>query len=124
MLSRSVTVRSFATLPVLRVEAGSNSRTSASSSATGRCSTPRGDDELAGRDLRLAVRQLHPKRAADDEEQRIGVIVMMPDELALEPGKLDLLAVQLTHETGTPVIGEQGEFLGKVDNFYHGAPSA
>src|SRR5262249_16002716 len=40
--SSSGKVRSFCTLPVLRVEAGSNRRTWTSSSATGRCSTPRG----------------------------------------------------------------------------------
>src|SRR5262245_28339515 len=42
MRSKLATVRSFCTLPVFSVEAGSNSRTCASSSATGRCSTPRG----------------------------------------------------------------------------------
>src|SRR5262249_4253226 len=39
ILARFATVRSF---PVFRVEAGSNSRTWDSFSATGRCSTPRG----------------------------------------------------------------------------------
>src|SRR5688572_13061567 len=38
----SGTVRSLTTLPVLSVPAGSKSKTSTSSSATGRCSMPRG----------------------------------------------------------------------------------
>jgi N-acetylglutamate synthase-like GNAT family acetyltransferase len=42
MWSSCATVRSFRTLPVFRVVPGSNNSTCASSSATGRCSTPRG----------------------------------------------------------------------------------
>lgn len=41
-LCSCATVRSLTTLPVFRVEAGSNSRNQHSSSATGLCSTPRG----------------------------------------------------------------------------------
>jgi hypothetical protein len=47
----------------------------------------------------------------DDEKELVGVVVMMSDKLALEPGELDLLAVQLTRDARAPVIGEGGELL-------------
>jgi hypothetical protein len=51
------------------------------------CHPARHDDELTGPDLHLAVRQLYAERALDDEEQLVGIVVMMPDELALGPGE-------------------------------------
>jgi hypothetical protein len=43
---------------------------------------------------------------------------MMPDELARELDQLDVLAIQLADDPGTPVVCELGEFLAKI-NFFH-----
>ena len=42
------------------------------------------------------------------------MVMLMPDELALEFYQLDVLPIQLTHDLGVPVIVEEGELLPDV----------
>ena len=58
----------------------------------------------------VAVPQLDRQRALDDQEQLIGVIVGVPDELALDPDQFDFVIVQPGNDLGRPVLGEQRDF--------------
>ena len=99
------TVRSFRTFPVLSVEAGSNRSTSTSSSATGRLlDAARNDEKLSGAKLDGPVAELHAERAADDEEQLVLAIVVVPDERAEELDEFDLLSVQIGGDSRLPVL--------------------
>src|SRR3954447_12571503 len=50
--------------------------------------------------MALGVAQLQGQGALDDEEQLVGVVVGVPDELALELGELDLVVVEAGHHLG------------------------
>jgi len=39
----------------------------------------------------------------------------MPNELSLELGQLDVLALQFTHDLATPMVGKRGEFFRGID---------
>src|SRR5262249_42956169 len=53
----------------------------------------------------------------DHQEQLVLVLVMVPEELALELDQLDLLAVQLADDLGTPLVLEPGELFADVHFF-------
>lgn len=108
-------VRSFATLPVFRVSAGSNSRTCASPSATGLCSTPRGTmEKLALAEVDAPLPEFDREVAVEHEEQLVGCVVV-PDELAVEFGELDYLAVEFADELRRPLFVELGELRFEID---------
>ena len=79
----------------------------------------RDDDELALTDGQILVAQLDGQRAFDHEEQLVFVLMVMPDEFALHPGDLDVGAVQFTGDFGVPLLAEEVEFFGQVDDFGH-----
>lgn len=58
----------------------------------------------------LGVAVVHVKRAADDEEHFILMVVMMPEELASDFDELHVLAVEFAHYLGGPRFGELREF--------------
>lgn len=58
---------------------------------------------------------LHAERSADDEEEFVFVVVVMPDEFALEFRELDVGIVEFADDLGTPRIREGCEFLGERD---------
>ncbi len=51
---------------------------------------PGHNGELSGPDLPVAVAQLYPKTALDNEEEFIFSLVVMPDELPTEFDELDV----------------------------------
>src|SRR6185369_3764670 len=79
----------------------------------------RHDEHLSLVEDDVAVAQLHPQAPLDHQEQLVLVIVVVPDEGALELDQLDGLAVQLGHQLGGVVLLEQRKLLGDVD-FLHG----
>jgi hypothetical protein len=106
------TVRSFLTLPVLSIEAGSNRRMWAASLGH------RAVFDAAGHDQGLALLQPHvpvpelPAEAAlHDEEQLVLVAVVVPDKRPLKPDQLHLRAGQFAHDLGLPRLGEAGELV-------------
>jgi len=68
--------------------------------------TTRGDDELTGADPDAAVPKPHEKSSLVNEEQFVFVIVVMPHELALELGELDLHVIDLAGNLRAPMIRE------------------
>jgi hypothetical protein len=84
---------------------------------------PRHDEEFALFQPNVPVAKLHAKAALDHQEQLVLVIVVVPDELALEFDQLDELAVQLASDLRLPVGGEAGKLVAEIDLFglRHGA---
>ena len=91
------------TFPVFRTPAGSNTITSASSSAAVRCSTPRGTTTNSPGPSSTFLSR-NSKAALPDQKQFVYVIVVVPRESPLHFDQLDLLAVQLGHNLGLPLL--------------------
>src|SRR5262249_28040870 len=79
----------------------------------------RDDDEFAGADADFAVPQLHPHAALHDEKHLVLVVVMMPDELALELHELDQAVVHLADDLGLPLILKPPKHLRQIDRANH-----
>ena len=77
------------------------------------------DQKLALRESDLPVREIHGESSLDDQEQLFLVLTMMTDELAVKLDQLDLLAVQLADDLGTPVILESRKRLLNVHFVRH-----
>src|SRR5262245_39958449 len=75
----------------------------------------RHNDELAGAYLDRPVAKLDTKAAANSEKKLVLGLVVVPDEGSLKLDELHLLAIQLSHDFGPPVFGDQGEFFGEID---------
>ena len=105
------------TSPVLTVPAGSISIADTSPSVIGQCSTPRGTTwSWPGPRVTSPSRSRMVRRALDDEEELVGVVVGVPDELALHLHQLDLVVVEPGHHLGRPVLTEGLELAGDVDD--------
>ena len=61
---------------------GSISSTCVSSSAFGQAHAARDDEQLAGLEHDVAVAQLDRQPAREDQEEVVGLVVLVPDELA------------------------------------------
>jgi hypothetical protein len=72
------------------------------------------DEELAFLQPDLAIPEVHPESALHDQEQLILVLMMVPDELALEFHQLDTLAVELAHDPRLPLVGDLVELLREI----------
>lgn len=78
---------------------------------------PRHNEELAFLDNDIALTQPHKQRAFDDEKELILVLMVMPDELPLQLRQLHLLAIGLTDDARTPVLGEERKLFLQIDFF-------
>src|SRR6266851_914769 len=81
--------------------------------------------DTAGHDCKLTrpqlddlVPELDAKAASPDQKHLFHVIVVVPRECPLHLDQLDLLAVQLCHDLGLPVLREPGKFFSDVDGFH------
>nr|pir hypothetical protein SCGD3.04 - Streptomyces coelicolor [Streptomyces coelicolor] len=75
------------------------------------------DDALAG-----GLAQGDVQCAVEDEEELVGVVVHVPDVLALDLRDADVVVVDGGDDTGAPLLGEGGEGGGQGDRFLsHGA---
>src|SRR5713101_7141270 len=76
------------------------------------------DDELARPELDNPLPELDAKAASPDQEHLFHVVVVVPRECPLHLDQFDLLAVQLGHDLGLPLLREPGKLLGDVDTFH------
>ena len=60
-------------------------------------------------------------RPSSDEEEVVGLVVLVPDELALGLDDQELVVVQVADDRGLVGAGEQRELLGEVDLVVHGS---
>ncbi len=82
----------------------------------------RHDEHLAGPERHGAVAQLDVERALQHEEEIVGVVVLVPDELALHLHDHHVVAVVGRHGARRPVFGEAAELLGEIDLVVHRRP--
>src|SRR5688572_28495279 len=75
----------------------------------------RNDEQLAWTEVNGAFRQLDGELPRQDEEEVVGVVVLMPDELALRLPDHDVVPVELGHGPGLKVLRERGERGLEVD---------
>jgi hypothetical protein len=73
----------------------------------------RHDEQVARAELDDAVAELHAEAAAVHEEQLVGVVVVVPDEGALQPGELDVLAVERRDHVRAPRRADAREGVGE-----------
>jgi hypothetical protein len=61
-----------------------------------------------------AVRQVDGQLAVEHEEDLVGIVVLMPDELALNLDDLELVVVHPPDDLRRPVLGKRPQLLGKA----------
>jgi hypothetical protein len=83
----------------------------------------RHNEKLALFEPNVPIPKLHAKPTFHDEEKLVLAIMVMPHEGPLKLDKLDLLAVELANDFGTPVVVEKGEFVNEIDLFHLVVPS-
>jgi len=69
------------------------------------------------------VLELDAQLAVDDQKQLVGVLMPVPDELALDLDELDLVVVDDGHDLGMPVVGEALELLVEAHRGVHRSPA-
>ena len=81
-----------------------------------RCNRPmlhtlRHDEQLSRRERDAAVAQLDGHMPLDHIEEVVGVVVLVPHELAIELGHHDIMAVELRDGARLKVLGEGRELF-------------
>jgi hypothetical protein len=77
--------------------------------------TSRHDKELALVELDDAVTEVDGEAAAQNEEQFVLVLMVMPDELTFKLGELDVLAIEFADDARAPTFRQLPELLREVD---------
>ena len=77
--------------------------------------TVRHHNELAFFDPLLALTKLHEQAALDHKKQLVLVVMMMPDEFALQLRQLYVHIINVCHQLRRPELAETPEFFGDVD---------
>jgi hypothetical protein len=115
MRSSWATVRSFCTLPVFSIEAGSNRKDVRLLVGDRMVFDPTGDDqELALFQPDVPIPKLNAKSAFDDEEEFVLVVVVAPDERPVKLDQLHLLSVPLADDLRLPLVAEPRQLLVEV----------
>lgn len=73
------------------------------------------DEHLPWAEGDVAVSQLDGELPRNHQEQLVGLLMRVPHELTLELHELDFVIVEPRHNLRRPVLGDEGEFLNKVD---------
>jgi hypothetical protein len=83
----------------------------------------RHDEHFARRHLDRAIAKIDPQHAVKDNERLVGLLVIVPDEVALQLHDLELVVVHLGDDLGLPLLLEQCELPAEVDRLVaHAAP--
>src|ERR1700676_1313912 len=83
--------------------------------------SPGNDNELAFLQPHLPVAELHPEAAFRHQEHLVFLVMMVPDELALEFAELHHLAIEFSREVRFPGVLNLRELLSNV-YFFHVLP--
>ena len=78
------------------------------------------DEHLAGREFDIAIAKLDRESARQHEEEVIGVVVLVPDELPLNPNHRQLVVVEVADDAGTPHALKTTNLLREIDLVVHG----
>jgi hypothetical protein len=63
----------------------------------------------------VSIAELNLELTFQDNERFIGLRMVMPDKLSLNLCNLEVVLIHLRHDLRRPVLGEQGQFLLKVN---------
>src|SRR5207249_10029418 len=72
-------------------------------------------EQLSGFERNGAVAQLHVERAVKHQEQFVGLVMLVPDELALDLHQPHFMVVVARDNPRRPMIGEARQLRGNVD---------
>src|SRR5262249_36730145 len=75
----------------------------------------RNHEHLSCRDMHATVAEVDSQPALEDDESLIRILVIVPDEVALQLDDLELIVVHLGYNLRLPLLAEQSELLPKVD---------
>src|SRR5262249_24371947 len=78
----------------------------------------RNDEKLVRLQRNVAVAKADSHPALHHEEHLVFLLVVVPDELALDLDELDRVLVDLSRKTRGPTFLEPGELFGEVDLFH------
>src|SRR5690348_14817720 len=82
------------------------------------------DEHLARSESHCAVLEVDSQRSLEDDESLVGILMVVPDEVTVDPHDLELVVIHLRDDLGLPLVGEQLEFLLQVDrSIAHGTHS-
>ena len=83
----------------------------------------RHDEHLARAERHGAVAQLDVELAFEHQEEIVGLVVLVPDELALHLHDHDVVVVELRDRARRPVLREGRELVGEIDLLVHRFPA-
>src|SRR6185437_8234063 len=75
----------------------------------------RHDVHLAGGQTHYSILEVDSQCSIEDYEGLIGVLVVVPDEIAVDPDQRDLVVVHLGNDLWVPLVREQLEFASEID---------
>src|ERR1051326_8354761 len=75
----------------------------------------RNDEHFTRRHMHRAVAKIDPQLALDDQERLVGLLVIVPDEVALQLDDFELVVVHFGDHLRLPLLVEQRELLAQVD---------
>ena len=75
----------------------------------------RHDDHLARPERDETVAEIDAQRTLQHDEGLVGLLVIVPDEIALDAHDLELVVVQFRNHARLPLVGEERELLGEID---------
>jgi hypothetical protein len=76
---------------------------------------PRNDEELAFVELDDSIRKVDGQVAAENQEELVLMLMVMPDELTFDLRELYLLAVELSDDPRAPAFRELLKLLREID---------
>lgn len=82
---------------------------------SGNARPTRNDEELPITQLDVAAAELDRETSAQDKEEVVRVVMLVPDELAMDPHHHELVVVEIPDDPGTERFVEQCDLLGQVD---------
>src|SRR5262249_9713346 len=83
----------------------------------------RDDEHLARRQPDRTIAKIDPQSALEDDERLIRVLVIVPNEVALQPHELELVVVHFGDDLRLPLLVKQPELLAEIDRFVGHVPS-
>src|SRR5580704_3015731 len=83
----------------------------------------RHDEHLADGDANRAITKIDPQDTVEHNEGLVSVLVIVPNEIALQLHDLELIVVHFGNDFRLPLLVEQTEFLAKINGLVrHAVP--
>src|SRR5205085_4589548 len=75
-------------------------------------------------ELDVTISQLDREVAVEDEEEVVRVVVLVPDELSLNPDHRERAIVEVADDARAPVFVKSADLLGQIDLVVHAQQDA